>query len=249
MMNAAPQRNRRPLQIVYGTYCWLAFASGALAASLCAAVLPGLERRRRWVGGCARGFFSAAGIRVDIHGLEHLPDDASVVVANHASYLDGVLLQGFLPPRFSYVIKSEMRKIPLAHFLLRRIGSRFVERFVASASARDARGLLRAAGTGESLAFFPEGTFVAEAGLGRFHPGAFATAVKGAVPLVPVVIRGSREVLPAGASLPRRHPIRIDVLPLIPPQHDAFAKHKTLAEEARRRILPVLGEPDSRRSG
>jgi len=168
--------------ILYTAYAWTVFVVCLTFAFVAATVLPGLDRRRYWVSFFDRLFFRLAGIRCDVRGLENLPEGHSVVVANHASYLDGPILQAFLPPRFSYVIKSEMQKVPAAGFMLRRIGSRFVERSSASASARDARGLLRAANSGEAMGFFPEGTFRLEPGLGRFRSGAFATAVKSEVP-------------------------------------------------------------------
>ena len=172
------------------------------------------------------------------------PPGDCVVVANHASYLDGVLLQGYLPPRFSYVIKGEMGRVPFVSFLLRRIGSRFVERFDTSGSARDARQLLKAATAGESLAVFPEGTFVAEPGLGRFRAGAFAAAIKAGVPVVPVVISGSRKVLPADAILPRHGHIQIDILNPIDGSDPAYGDSRKLAKAARKRILAHLDEPD-----
>lgn len=230
--------------MVYGVYAWSAFVICVSAAVLCALLVPGLTRRRRWIGASARGFFTAAGIRATVRGLERLPGGHCVVVANHASYLDGVILQAFLPPRFSYVIKSEMKKVPLAHFLLRRIGSRFVERFKASGSARDARQLLRAADAGFSLAFFPEGTFILQPGLGRFRPGAFATAVKAEAPLVPVVISGSRAILPHGTAWPKRGALTVSILEPVLPDDPAYSGHRSLAAETRRRMLPVLGEPD-----
>jgi 1-acyl-sn-glycerol-3-phosphate acyltransferase len=165
-------------------------------------------------------------------------------VANHASYLDGLILQAFLPPRFSYVIKGELQNVPVVHYLLRRIGAKFVERFVASGSARDARTLLRAASAGESLAFFPEGTFVREPGLGRFRPGAFAAAIKGELPVVPVAIKGSRTVLPSGTLLPRKGCLEVVILNAIGPAELAFANNAALAEAARQQLLGVLGEPD-----
>lgn len=244
MTDTESQATHWLLRAPYGIYAWLTFVVCLSAAVLAAVCVPGLDRRRAWVGGCARGFFRCAGIRCRIRGMDQLPGGHCVVVANHASYLDGVILQAFLPPRFSYVIKSEMKKIPLAHFLLRRIGSQFVDRFSAAASARDARNLLRAANSGRSMAFFPEGTFIAEPGLGKFRLGAFATAIKARSPLVPLVIRGSRHILPAKQFLPRRAALTIDVLPPIGPDAPGFARHRLLAQETRQRMLPVLGEPD-----
>ncbi len=244
MTAATPDSAPGILRYLYGYYAWFAFTCCAGSAALMAFLLPGLNRRRGAAGRCARAFFRLAGIRTEVRGLERLPQGHCVVVANHSSYLDGVILQAFLPPRFSYVIKSEMRNVPIAHFFLRRIGSRFVERFEAGASARDARRLLRAADNGESLAFFPEGTFLGQPGLGKFHSGAFATAIKGAAPLVPVVIHGSRAILPTGAMLPRRGDLGIDILDPVTPDHPSFARHKSLAKHARQQILEVLDEPD-----
>jgi len=229
---------------LYGIYAWIAFVVCALTAVLFALIVPGLERRRRWVTACARAPFHLAGIGVVVDGMERIPGSSSVVVANHASYLDGVLLQAYLPPRFSYVIKGEMRSAPVIGFLLRRIGSKFVERFDTSGSARDARSLLKAARDGESLAFFPEGTFIATPGLGRFRRGAFAAAISAGVPLVPVAISGSRNVLRGETFLPRHGHLRIDILEPIRPDDPAFSDHLLLAQAARKRILAVLDEPD-----
>lgn len=228
--------------VLYGVYAWIAFVVCALCALSCALLLPGLARRRRWVTRFARFPFVLAGIPVTLKDMQRLPESPAVVVANHASYLDGVILQAYLPPRYSYVIKGEMQNVPVVGFLLKRIGARFVDRFSAGASARDARTLMRAADGGESLAFFPEGTFIAEPGLGAFRAGAFAAARQAGLPVVPVVIRGARAILPAGTVLPRRQPLLIDVLE--PIASDGAASSKALAEQARQRILEVLPEPD-----
>ena len=229
---------------VYGVYAWASLVVCVSAAIFCALVTPGLERRRRLVSAAARGWLFIAGMRARVSGRSNIPDGHCIVVANHASYLDGLILQAFLPPRFSFVIKGEMQKVPLAHFLLRRIGSRFVDRFVASASSRDARNLLKAAAAGESMAVFPEGTFHPETGLHGFRPGAFAAAIKADLPIVPVVIRGSRHILPARRVLPRHGTLRIDILSPLRPGDPEFRKSRVLAQAARQRILTLLDEPD-----
>jgi len=190
-----------------------------------------------------------SGISTTVTGLEKLPAGDCVAVANHASNVDGVVLMGYLPPMFSYVIKGEMQRFPFVAFLLRRIGSRFVERFEVSGSARDARKLLKAANTGESLLVFPEGTFIKTPGLGRFRAGAFAAAINASVPLVPVVISGSRYIMPAGSIFPRHGHLQIDMLDPIEPSDPAFASSKSLAHSARQRMLAVLDEVDLQTDG
>jgi 1-acyl-sn-glycerol-3-phosphate acyltransferase len=234
----------RVAERAYGIYAWTAFFVCVSGAILSALLIPGLERRRRWVSSAARAWLLSAGIRTRVTGIDRIPEGHCVVVANHCSYLDGLILQAFLPPRFTFVIKGEMQKVPLAHVFLRRIGSRFVERFAVSASSRDARNLLRAAAAGESLALFPEGTFHPDPGLNRFRAGAFAAAIRGRLPVVPVVIQGSRPILPAGRILPRHGDLQITILDPVGPGDPAFRDSRTLADTARRRILTVLDEPD-----
>jgi 1-acyl-sn-glycerol-3-phosphate acyltransferase len=235
---------KRLLHSLFGLYAILVFSLCVLFSLVVAIIVPGLERRRRLAAGAARASFLLSGIRPQISGLENLPDGSCVVVANHASYVDGVLLKGFLPARFSFVIKGEMRNIPVAHFLIRRSGARFVERFKSSESARDARQIVKAARGGESLCFFPEGTFLEEPGVGRFRAGAFMAAIKGDMPIVPVAIFGTRRMMGAGHALPRPVPVRVEILPPILPDDPAFGDHHTLAESARQRILAVHEEPD-----
>jgi len=153
-------------------------------------------------------------------------------------------LKGYLPSRFSFVIKGEMRNIPVVHFLLHRSGAKFVERKEAIGSSRDARKLVKAAQDGESLAFFPEGTFVLEPGVGRFRPGAFVAALKGEMPIVPIAISGSRRMLPSGKLLPRPSDLVIDILPAIAPGDASFESSRKLSEASRQQILATLDEPD-----
>ncbi len=244
MSNKIVRFTSKIVNVLWGVYAWLIFIVCVTAAILGAFLLPGKDRRRRWASGAGRAIFWLSGVRATIRGTELIPDRQCIVVANHASYLDGVILNAFLPPRFSFVIKGEMGRIPVAGFLLRRIGSQFVERFDASGSARDARRLLKVAESGESLAFFPEGTFHAVPGLYPFRAGAFAAAINSELPIVPVVISGSRALLPAATILPRRRHLAIDMLAPIQPGESAFDNSKDLAELARQRILTILDEPD-----
>ncbi len=229
---------------LFGIWGWAVFTLCMILGLLAALLFPGAEMRARVLTGITRAIFVVSGTRIVIRGLENLPAGQSVVVANHASYVDGFLLKAHLPARFSFVIKGEVRDIPVAHFLFRRAGAKFVERFESAGSVRDARKIVKAAQGGESLAFFAEGTFHEEPGLGRFRAGAFVSAIKGNMPVVPAVISGTRQMMPSGTWLPRPVPLSIDILSAIPPDDPAYADHRQLAEKARQSILAVLDEPD-----
>lgn len=231
-------------RILFGLYAWLVFVIFALLALIVTVLVPSTRWRHELAAAAARGIFTMTGTAPRITGLENIPDGHCVVVANHASYADGILLKGFLPARFSFVIKGEMRAIPIAHFLLRRAGSHFVERFAMQGSSRDARRIVKAAQKGQSLAFFPEGTFRSEPGVGRFHAGAFVAAVRGRMPVIPVAIAGTRKLLPAHRAWPWPSRLQVDILPAIDLDDPAFASHRELAEAARQQVLGALNEPD-----
>jgi len=228
---------------LYGIFTVLTFTAVTVPCLVFLALTPGEANRRRLVGAAARLALWLAGARLRVAGIEHLPDKPCVVVANHSSYLDGIILTAALPPRFTFVIKREMTRVPFASFLLRRIGSEFVDRSDLHRAATDARRILFLASKKRSIAFFPEGTFQAEPGLRAFHKGAFVAALKADLPVVPVIIRGSRQMLPANRRLPV--PTRIEVQIKQPFAADrAQTSPKELLSVCRRSILEDLGEPD-----
>ncbi|MEM1262189.1 MAG: lysophospholipid acyltransferase family protein [Pseudomonadota bacterium] len=224
---------------LYGAYVALIFAVSALTTWGIAALVPGIARRRTIARAGARTFFTLAGLRIDVHGLAHLPAAPCLMVANHASYVDGVLMTAVLPPRFAFVIKNEMQSVALMGRFLTWIDSLFVERNDVRQSAADARRIMRAAKSGTPLAVFPEGTFKAPRGLMTFRQGAFRVAARLELPVVPVTITGTRTILADGARLPSFARIRVVIdPPVISPETES------LIAECRRAILARLGEPD-----
>ncbi len=232
------------LLFAYALYAWLVFGVIGTCALLGMA-LPGRERRRAVARAAARAFLRLVGMRLTVINAERIPEGQCVIVANHASYLDGLVFTAALPPRFGFVIKREMARVPLAGMFLSRLGSEFVERFNRARSAADARRVLRNAANGHSLVFFPEGTFSPRPGLMKFHTGAFATAARVGCPVVPAVVRGTRQALPPRSALPRPVPIEIEILPPITPTADTpDAAAVELRDRAREAILRHLDEPD-----
>src|ERR1700733_2426801 len=232
-------------KFLYGLYATVLFLVIGLGAILAMVALPGLKRRRWLARKAARAFLRLAGMPLTVEGLERLPAGHCILVANHASYLDGVAFTAALPPRFGFVIKREMATVPLAGFLLNRIGSQFIARGKTGPATHDARRVMRSAELGQSLMFFPEGTFTEEPGLLKFHLGAFATAQRAGCPVVPAVIHGTRVALSPRGGLPHPQPLRIEILePVMPaPLHSGEAV-AALCREARNAILAKLQEPD-----
>lgn len=221
--------------LLYAGYSLASFTLLALTALAINLFVPSLRTRRSVAARFARFWLRAVGIPFSVHGTERLPSSPCVVVANHASYLDGVVACAALPPDFAFVIKKEMVRVPFAGLLLRRLGSEFVERFDPRRSASDARRVLKTAATGQSLVFFPEGTFTENPQIGKFLRGAFATAARAQMPVVAAAIHGTRVVLPSGTLLLRRKPIRFEVLEVL---HEGDAR-----TQSRELIARAVGEP------
>jgi 1-acyl-sn-glycerol-3-phosphate acyltransferase len=229
---------------LYGLYAYVVFLVLGLSA-LAGMVLPGLHRRRSVARTMSRALLRIAGMSLVVKSAERIPEGQCVIVSNHASYLDGLVYTAALPPRFGFVIKREMERVPMAGTLLRRLGHEFVERFNRNRGGADARRVLRTATNGNSLVFFPEGTFTAQPGLGKFHAGAFTIAVRAGCPVVPAVIRGTRRALPPKKTWPHPSTIEIEFLePIRPEANSPDAAALELRERARVAILEELKEPD-----
>ncbi|HET8638126.1 MAG TPA: lysophospholipid acyltransferase family protein [Acidobacteriaceae bacterium] len=223
-------------------------AAIALPASCIAICLRGLGRRRAFASTAARFTFRLCGIRLTTIGIERLPAGPCIVAANHASYLDGIILTAALPPRFTFVIKKEMRAVPLIGLLLQRLGSEFVSRDNPKAASGAAGRLVRAARAGNAIGVFPEGTFRREPGLREFRLGGFLAAARGGLPVAPVTINGSRRVLPAGEWRLARGPIDVVIgTPVAPPSANRNGA-RLLCESVRDSILKHYSEHDAARS-
>ncbi len=104
--------------------------------------------------------------------------------------------------------------------------------------------MLRTAVSGNSLVFFPEGTFDSRPGLGKFHAGAFTIAARAGCPVVPAVVRGTRRAFPPKKAWPHPSRIEIEFLEPIFAEADSPDVAVELRERARQAILDELREPD-----
>lgn len=229
----------------YAIYAHAIFWLLAPPAWLLIALLPVASWRWAVMRQSARLLFLLGRIHWSVDGIERLPrGQACVIVSNHASYLDGVMLVAALPMEFSFVAKAELGHQFISRRFLQRIGALFVERFDKQRGLADARRTVQTVESGRSLMFFPEGTFTRMPGLLPFHLGAFVAAAEVDVPVVPVTIRGTRSILRGDSLFPHRGAVRIHIgLPIVSEGTGWVAAVK-LRNAARSDILQHLGEPD-----
>lgn len=183
------------------------------------------------------------GVPIRVQGREHLPTRPCIAVANHASYVDGIVLTAALPASFTFVVQDGAAQWPVVGLVIRRMGVSFVNRSSAREGAAQTRTLIRRVQQdGESLAIFAEGTFLPEPGLLPFKKGAFLIAARAGVPVLPVGIRGTRRFYGGHRKLPRWSAIDVEICPAIPASDDP----NVLRDTARLAVLRVCGEIDAR---
>jgi 1-acyl-sn-glycerol-3-phosphate acyltransferase len=241
---AARHLARRGDELLYAAWAWTLVALIGGTTWLCL-LLP-LRPRVRWrlTRAAGRALAAAAGIELRVVGELPAGVSEAVIVSNHPSFVDGLALLLAMSDPVVFVSSTDFERQRLAGTLLRRLGSVFVHRGRPEESGRDLERLVEVVRAGHRLALFPEGSMTAGAGLRRFHLGAFTVAALAGCPVIPVGIRGTRQVVRPGSYLPRRAPVEVAIgAPHAPAGRD-FASRTRLAEEVRRAISDLVGEPE-----
>jgi 1-acyl-sn-glycerol-3-phosphate acyltransferase len=227
----------------------LAFTAsvGGLAVSTLAALrgvlllTPSGRPADRLVRGWCRAILACGGYRLHVEGLEHLRGaEPAVLAANHSSYVDVVVLLAALPVEFRFVAKRELLGTPVVGTVIRKVGHLPVERVDVSRSIADAERVAVALRTPTSLLVFPEGTFRRAPGLLPFRLGAFKAAVEAGRPVVPVTIRGTREILPPDTWLLAPGRVTVTVGAPIRPEGTGWAEMVRLRDLVRAEIAGRL---------
>jgi putative phosphoserine phosphatase / 1-acylglycerol-3-phosphate O-acyltransferase len=184
-----------------------------------------------------------AGVRVALTGEEHLwSHRPCVFLFNHQSNFDGLLMMKLLRRDVTAVAKREVRYLPVIGAVFALGDVIFIDRSdhdAAVAALTDAAERVR---NGLSVAIAPEGTRQPTPRLGAFKKGAFHLAHAAGVPLVPVVIHNSLDVLPRGSKVMRPATVRVDVLEPVPTRHWDPGDIGYHCEEVRGRYLDALGQ-------
>lgn len=185
---------------------------------------------------------SAAGIHVQVHGLENVPMGQSCIfMANHVSNLDPPVLIPAIPGRCSVLLKKELMNIPilgtamrLAQFIPVERGSR---RDAAQASVKAAAEALN---SGLHMIVFPEGTRSLDGRLSAFKKGPFYLAQGTGAPIIPVAISGTECMMKKGSAVITPGTAIIRMLAPIDPKQ--FESRDELLRAVRRAIANALPE-------
>ena len=132
-----------------------------------------------------------AGVRVEVRGLEKIPNRNVLYVGNHQSIVDIPVMLGYIPGIKSFIAKKETAKIPIISWWMKEINCVFLDRQNIRQGMKDMAKAKEFLQTGNSMVIYPEGTRSKGDEMGEFKKGSLKIAVQGGVPIVPVAISDS----------------------------------------------------------
>lgn len=178
-----------------------------------------------------------AGARIKISGIENISKSTSyIVMSNHQSQFDVWSLIGYLPLQLRWVMKKELRKVPIFGLGCERMGHIFIDRGNTDKSHKELTVLKDKFSKGASVVFFPEGTRSPDGMLLPFKKGGFVMSLQTGIPILPVTVNGSRLLLPKDSTKFRPGTIRIIIHKPIPVDGFSYETKEALMDTVRQVI-------------
>ena len=185
----------------------------------------------------ARVIVWASGVKVKIEGLEHVRGEGPYLfMSNHQGAYDIFALEGRLPFHFKWLAKKEIFSIPVLGWAMAAAGYISIDREGTRKTVEAMNEAARKIREGMSLLIFPEGSRSPDGSIQSFKKGGFTLAIKSKVPIIPIAITGSREIMPKGKLTATSGEIRIRIDPPIETQNYSLKDRKSLMEKVRQTI-------------
>jgi len=199
---------KKILYILYQPYKWLIYFPFLVATTLTfgflAVFLLSVSTSPKFVSNLCGARWSRINsymtpMCVSVVGKEYIdPTQSYVIVSNHQSHYDVFVLYGWLGIDFKWVMKQELRKVPALGIACEKLDHIYIDRSdkkTALKSLNEAKRIIR---NGTSVIFFPEGTRSKTGLMGDFKKGAFVMALDLGIPILPITITGTKNILPPG---------------------------------------------------
>lgn len=229
--------------LVRGLYgLWYGLCMGAWWGFLGLASILGGRVTARAVPGACRALLRSIGVRLEVSGERRVAGPA-VLVANHASMADAMVLSAACQAPLRYVVAPWVARLPLLRHLIRASGALTVVRGDSGQAGRDVERMQAALAEGGVVVAFAEGGLEITEGLRPFVLGPFAAAAQAGVAVVPVALAGTRRLLPWGTRIPRPGPVTVTILPPLHAEGSRWDDVVALAHRARQAVAAHCGEP------
>jgi len=165
----------------------------------------------------ARSILWVARIKVVVKGLDNLPLYAPcILMPIHQSNFDIPVLLGRLPVQFRWLAKAELFKIPIFGRGMRGCGYISIDRSNRKSAFKSLANAAQKIRDGASVLIFPEGTRSRDGEIRAFKKGGFVLTVDAGVPIVPIIIYGTRTIMPKGSLLMKPFDVYMEILPPVP---------------------------------
>ena len=225
----------------------ISFVAATIAGSIGALVLGAIDKSGDLVLALARLWsrviLGVPGVKLEVKMRAPLePGRPYVFMPNHASMVDIWVVFVAIPASFRFIAKKQLASIPLFGWAMAAGRFIFIDRQNAASARRTMDEASRRIRAGQSVVIFPEGTRTRDGRLLPFKKGGFHLAIDSGAAVVPVAIKGSREVMPRGAALIRAGTVTLEVDAPIPTTGLTTSDRDALIEKVRSRVAAMLGE-------
>lgn len=229
--------------LVFGPLMALATLVCGLGAVALLLVLKPRTVSRMCGGGWSRFIALLTPMRVTVEGREHVdPRQSYVIVSNHQSHYDVFVLYGWLGVDFKWVMKQELRSVPALGLACEKLGHIYIDRFDHQRALESIERAKERIVDGTSVLFFPEGTRSRSEGMRPFKKGAFRMALDLGLPILPMTILGTRDVLPPASRDLRPGRARLVIHEPIPVTGLTDEDVPALMDRVRQAVAGPLGD-------
>lgn len=177
-----------------------------------------------------RAILRISGVKLEVHNRERMSEtEGHVYIANHVSWYDIFALASLIP-RYTWIAKSELRKLPMFGRAAEVAGIIFIDRDNKKAAFESYKRAAADVKRGRSVIIHPEGTRGRDYHLRPFKKGPFVLAIASQSPVIPTLVHGTREVMPKGSFIVRRGTVHIHFLEPVPTQGYTYDDRTRLME-------------------
>ncbi len=223
---------------------WIIFASSAVTffysviAMISGLISPYSERTNNIVRSWARSILKISGISVKVKGLEKLdPKQSYLFMSNHQSTFDIMTCLSVIPGTARFLAKQELFRIPVFAQGMRAVGMIPIDRGNSKKARQSLDKAIEEIKKGVSVIIFPEGTRTKDGNIQPFKKGGFVLAIKGGIPIAPMVLTGAMEIMQKKDLRLHKGSIQIEFLEPIPTENYKYEQRQQLIQDIRNSIV------------